>query len=344
MKLTRILPKIMAEITRHPRYQPEIKWSENFWTHNIFRLWEVVFWRRYGPRREITATRYADGTSEQFAHSWEGTFALIEVRLRYFLSWRPSPVRLQIVILRTPEGLQIPIPYLFAIARPDSPGDSTPKSTDPYSYSHTVSGTDTYMLCWNTTNTSATTTSGITYASVALSSRQSDVGVQTGSSRAIYMFSLHAPTTGTNTLEVDLSGAPGAWSKAVSVSYTGVDQSTDFTTVHNSNKTVGTAVSTVSPTVTVNVANSILATNFDAAGSDGTASTNAQEVLDPSDGYHEPIIFENSSLTGQAVGSQSMTITFSISGVVCLIAALAPSGGAAPATIVVPTLLYMGAG
>src|SRR5690349_16076088 len=70
-----ILPAILAILTNHPRYLPKIEWANDSCVHNIFRLYELIFWRRVGIRAELSSY-LKDGRTSYYCHSWESVFAL----------------------------------------------------------------------------------------------------------------------------------------------------------------------------------------------------------------------------------------------------------------------------
>jgi hypothetical protein len=70
--MDRILPNILATFTGK-RYKPTIEFVSGNWTHNLFRLYELIFWRRVGIRCEVTAD--SDGNY---------TFHTIEARVAHF--------------------------------------------------------------------------------------------------------------------------------------------------------------------------------------------------------------------------------------------------------------------
>ncbi len=49
--------KLMSWLTRAPRYRPEAEYKPQLWVYNGFRLYESIFGRRYGVRKE-TASSY----------------------------------------------------------------------------------------------------------------------------------------------------------------------------------------------------------------------------------------------------------------------------------------------
>lgn len=61
-----------------PRYRPTIEWARNNWTHNVFRIFELIFGRKFGIRCEVVA--YSNGDYTFF--TWEARIAHFEGIIR----------------------------------------------------------------------------------------------------------------------------------------------------------------------------------------------------------------------------------------------------------------------
>lgn len=329
MKLSHITPFIFAFLTGHKRqiirYGEDFQWNNSSWTHNTFRVYELIFGRRAGIRREVTAFADDSGYSYQVAHTWEAAIAILEGEVRaVFKFWKYSIPKIYVPVLNTPQGFPIASPYLFAIAR-DTTGDSTPvASGSSYSWNHTCTGSNLYMVCG--TDGVNQTVSNVTYNSIALTQRQVYLSGTGALLKNEYLHSLSAPATGTHSVSVTLGGSINIWSKAISASYSGVDQSTDFSSVHNSAESHANSATTWTSTVTVNVANSFLVLFADLSGVNGTVGTNTSVLLIPVDNYYEPNAYDSTAAVG--TGSQSLVLTSSSANGCLLIAALAPTAAA----------------
>ena len=202
-----ILPTILAVMTGKSRYLPNIKWSDKSWTHNIFRFYELIFWRRHGIRPEIT-TVFDEGVVSHYAHSIEGAFALFESWVRS-LEFKLAPFRIVIPQLVPVQGTISGIsPYLFAIAF-----DATAADNDG-SFNHTCTGTD-LLLNFGIMKVGA----GVTTASYnSVGGTQAVTANNTDDH--CWIFYLINPSTGLNAVSVN--GTPN---RVVVVSYTGVKQS-----------------------------------------------------------------------------------------------------------------------
>src|SRR5205085_12355012 len=86
MNLRYLLLKIMAVVTGAPRYVTDVEWSSKSWTHNVFRLYELSFGRRWGIRPELTSALGIDEKGRETVtyqfHSFEAIVAHIEARIR----------------------------------------------------------------------------------------------------------------------------------------------------------------------------------------------------------------------------------------------------------------------
>lgn len=210
--MRRVLPEILAWLTGHGRYLPDIKWSANSWTHNFFRVYELIFWRRIGIKAEMSCM-VGPGSVTYQAHSFEASCALFEQGVRELFN-RRLPLRVWIPMVVTTEGLPKPAsPYLFAIAL-----DTSLINTDPgtKNMSYTCTGSDRVMVLFCKDGYQGT----FTYNSISLST------VAAYSTKDTCVFYLLAPSTGSNTIAMTTGnpGFPGGW-RYIATSYTGVKQS-----------------------------------------------------------------------------------------------------------------------
>lgn len=122
--MEKILPYILATLTQHDRQKVvagvDFEWSKDSWTHNFFRAFELVFWRRSGIRAETSAVAFknADGTTTTIRayHSLESLLKFFEYKVRSIWNWKLVPVKVYLPVLR-PAGMPtFSSPYLLAIA------------------------------------------------------------------------------------------------------------------------------------------------------------------------------------------------------------------------------------
>lgn len=224
-KLRLLLPLIMVKLTGgQSRYLPDIEWSGKSWVHNIFRVYEMIFFRRYGIRAEMSSACWRDEYGVQrvayWCHSWESVFALAETQIRELLAWRPVRVKVWIPVLQTPQGIPFfASPYLFAIAI-DVGDISSSSSTSPVTYSHTVTGSSPFIsLCGGGQGTTATNSSAASYNSVAATKAIATAG---GTTIESSLWFLGSCATGSNTVSMSFSPLGGLPRIGVSaVSYSG---------------------------------------------------------------------------------------------------------------------------
>lgn len=210
----------------------DFEWSQQSWTHNVFRFYELVFGRTYGPngigdtiRKESSTMWTRDGVYHA-CHSWESVFALVETLVRgFFRSLKPIPIRISIPVLQTPQGFPIfASPYIFAIAL-DATSSAANVNAISTTFAHTNTGSNLYMsyaLSAATTNTNQTV-STITYNAVGATS----IDVQNDNAtnnRITELWYQVGPATGANNVVVTYANQPGSFFNVGVASYSGVSQ------------------------------------------------------------------------------------------------------------------------
>ncbi len=275
------LSNMLATITGKPRYFPEVKWSKNLWTHNVFRVWESLVGRKYGIKPSMFS---ANGV--QYAYSFEAQIALFEVWVRSLFK------KFSFKIVYVPQmqlaGLSRGgyVPYRFAIAL-DTSGQSTNPTT---SYSYTSTGSDLVMVLGLTDDTGANPNPTATYNSVSMTLADE---VQYPGDRWNHLFVLAGPATGSNTIAI---GSTSFRQTAVAT-YTGCNQ-TGQPDSHSATTTVGTpwvqsttvvasncwlvgfvyGTDPLSTTVTPGVLRQTVAASSLYGDSNGTVSTGSQSL------------------------------------------------------------------
>lgn len=214
--IRKILPTILATITGHARYLPEIVWSSNSWVHNIFRVYEMIFWRRYGIRAESAVfpkTIYKNGRKINVdvieIYSFESTLAYTETWIRNCITKGIKfklPYKIYVPILQgnlnngMTMGMKMPSPYLFAIAIDTTVDTTATNSVSSKTQSHTCTGSN--LVLWMGVGCSTSTVSTVTYNSVS-STKAIDVNLQSSWSGAWYNV---APSTGANNVVATCAG------------------------------------------------------------------------------------------------------------------------------------------
>lgn len=233
-----------------PRYRPEITWSY-FWTHNIFRAYEIVFGRKFGIKAEMTSTAYRHKGKMYVTHkawSFEAKVALTETVIRELLQsvseWRMprlvlvpmySPMYQFSNSLKLPSG--IPSPYRFAIAFDATSHSTSPgigSGSSPFSWSHTCTGSNLTLVVGSLGETGI---SAGTYNSVSMTQQGTNQLDSAGNS-ASSMWTLFGPSTGANNITMTFTANSVYF---VAGSYSGTNQSAVDS--HTQNKTTVDATS-----------------------------------------------------------------------------------------------------
>lgn len=317
----------------------DFEWSDQSWVHNIFRVYELIFWRRDGIRCESVTNAFDDGEGsvhvEYKTYTFEATCAYIEtaVRKRLFtvprIVWVPTlaPVMMSNgTIALQPHG------YRFAIAFDNSSeGFTGGGAGTTITYSHTNTGSNLILLVGTGILDSGVTTTGVTYAAVAVTS----IAVATENPTSNALFQKIAPATGANNVVATRSSNSGSGYRSSCASYTGCDQTQAGQQTDTSISTTGTSLPL---DITVGTAGWFVMTAVDGTNGIATSVTNGT-------------IRENSFLTiadSNADVSGATTLTYvgssswvSASGTACVIV---PSGGGVVAKPWKSNLPLMGAG
>lgn len=224
------LATIMATLTQHPRYLPVIEWSSRSWTHNAFRVWELLFGRRIGVRAEMSsAAFFKDGkwTRLYEFHTVEAAIAHFEGAIRNKLNVIPDRVYFPKLATYTPYS-QSPFGILMAVAYDAVSSDAVAHSNA--STSHTCTGSDRYITAGGSGRQAV---SSSTYNSVSLSALGAEAFNSPVRAR---LYGLAGPASGTNTLAMTFGGT---YNVLGGISFTGAGSASGYAT----NTGTGTATS-----------------------------------------------------------------------------------------------------
>lgn len=338
--MERILPKILAVLTRHPREKVKIKWYGKSWTHNIFRFYEMIFWRRTGIANSgMSAGAYLSKgkvTVTYRIHSFEGFCAFVEQCIREGIGnmirkW--ESVRL---ILPEPvyvNGIRLPNPFLFAIAFDTSNQGNAVNTT--FSFTYTVTGSNTAMSA-SMAGGNANTFTSAKYNNVSLSDVQTTIS---GSGNTLHASALAGPATGANSFTTTWGSSTDLRTEVSS--YTGVKQ-TGQPSASSTTTNFASQASPFTQSITTVDDNSWIVWAFLVATA-VTASTNTTVRQQELVAYGVGIADTNSAQT--PAGSKSMTLTYTAGNFVVGGIQMAWSPAAATATaIVTPNLPLIGVG
>lgn len=247
-KLRSILPNALALITGRPRYLPEnMEWAP-LWTSNLFRAFELVFWRAYGPNgigdtirvESSVAAQMIDGVLhvERQFFTFEALVSHAEAVVRaYFkkvfepraeFGFLPQPVFATLVLLGLKlsfsgdmHGLIAPV-IGMAIAY-DNSGTTHPTGSTTATVTFTTSGTDIAVCAGFTANkASIPAVNSITWAGAAMTA--ASLTPQSPPANATvreYIYYKTAAASGSNSLVVTFAATTDETSLNA-VSYTGV--------------------------------------------------------------------------------------------------------------------------
>lgn len=235
--LEKILPQLLAEITRKPRYKVvpgvDFTWAPNLWTHNIFRVLELIFWAGgasevYGDRiyPSIT-TEVNDGIECAQAYTFEASVAVVEVMVRQALKTLRLP-KIRKVYLPQLAFAGMPsmrsyqsVPYVFAIAFDNFTSYDGPGNENTSTFSHTNTGSNLFMVVHTRAVSGTETVTGTTYNAVSMT-KSANLNVGVASNDNISFFYKAGPSSGANNVVVSSSNSNLENHRAAS--YTGASQ------------------------------------------------------------------------------------------------------------------------
>lgn len=315
----------------------DFEWSNNCWTHNVFRRFEMTFGRKFGVRIEMTSG-LVDGVEYHYAHSLEASVALFETWVRG-LEPKWVPVRVWIPVLQTPNGIPVPVsPYLFAIAFDTASTGAYQSAATALTWNHTVSGSNTFMAAGLYHQLANTNINAKTYAGVTLNQAQFNDG-SSGAFATLILYYLVAPTTGTNAFNFTATTTSGEAYMGFGSSFSGAKQTGQ---PDSSNKDyTSSGISTITVNTTVVESDCWLVGIFDCGGADTTMAAGAGTTARyaPAGGYN--VLWGDSNGT-VGTGSQGLTGQrgSGTSGMQGSVLSVAPVAAAATASG--STLLMMG--
>ena len=146
-------------------------------------------------------------------------------------------------------------------------------SNSSSSYSHTVTGSETYLLVYVATGDGTTNAiedvTGVTYNSISMSELATDFE---DTHVNLHLFGLVAPASGSNTVAITLGGTPDGHA-SIAASYTAVNQSTPIGTAANNSGTAQPA------TVAVSSASGELVSAGSVVGNESSGSLGQETVV-----------------------------------------------------------------
>lgn len=300
--MKKILPYILATLTQHDRQLvvpgTDFTWSSNCWTHNVFRVYELVFGRRAGIRWEGTSYLNEDGETVQISGTVENFFAVFEGAVRAYLKSWSLNWRIVYVpqLAGIPMGLQSP--FMFAIAFDVAATfDGGGSAAASFTYSHTCTGSNLTLVSQGYFNAAgAPSVTSVTYNSVALTNGQTFAA----GNQNTFIYYLAAPSTGSNSIL--LTPSKSCLGSFGSTSYTGTSATPAGAGAQNSSPVGGST--TPNTPITTTAANSWV---VDLVELDGTVAAFSATTT----GSGQTSRFDSSAFgpTNQSIAGSSMTTT-----------------------------------
>ena len=316
-----IIPNIIAFFTSSPRYKPTFEWSNISYVHNLFRVYELICWRKYGVRPESSMI-VKDGKVYYAFHTFEALCTHMEAKIRSFKFRNIKiPLKVTVPVFITTEGFPVfQSPYLFAIAYDNSASLRTNGTSGNSTQSFTTAGTNRFMAAGTMTSNNSVSA---TYNGSSLTISDTHTNSNGWELRSHYLVN---PTVGANNFVANFSTGGGQSGWAVS-SYSGCKQSGQ----PDSHATIAqTTTSPITLTTTVVENNSWLwGTVLSLTSGSLSASTGATQRQNlTGNGNNDFGIYDSNGTV--AAGSRSMAVAIggSITNAVGIIMSIAPSVGA----------------
>lgn len=251
--MRKIFTKMMAVITRHDRqYKERLETVDNSIVFNVFRLYEYIFGRRSGIRKE-SETYIVNGIVVNKFYSIEASLIYIESIIRKVV--KDSTLGFKFVPIPIIQFVDVPINLVYkkpifvcAIAY-DNFHDQvigSPEFTKAVSFSFTTAGSDRGMLVGAQVQQASYYTTGFTYNGV--SSTVVDTQKNGTNNEYVGLYYLTNPASGTNTCI--LQATSNSYMYPFTVSFSGVHQ-TSMLNTSAKNQANSVASISVSPTTTV---------------------------------------------------------------------------------------------
>lgn len=287
-KIRSFLCNTLTKITRHPRYQPHIKWDDRLYIANIFRFYEYLFGRREGIRVEVISfLDVIDGKlyAKYELKSFEAHVVHLEVMLRMYLSLIRSfftfpqakldytPIYLTLGFLGMIFSVKTSIHMLplvgLAIAHDADSNSGIQTSSTSYNWSHTCTGSNLCLVTGFAIRPTPVVVSTLTYNSNTLTKIRAD----NNPNRNSELWYILNPSTGANSIAVTLSGATPTNTDGHAVSLSGV---LALDANNGANAASGT---TASVNVTTVAANSWIVDILCTGQDDGVATPGGSQTL-----------------------------------------------------------------
>ncbi len=243
-RLRYILHWIVATVTQHPRDVVELEIYSDAWFATAFRVFEWLCGRWQGIRR-YNSVQYVDGVQYVSFFCLEAVVCYAESLFRQWLKNTFAFAEIKVYYAQTAQGISLPFPYYFAIARDTSTafGGGTGNTVVTYA-NYPMASTSTGVLFFGMygTNGSSDTVTAQAFQGHAMTK----INVRANGYRQTYLFYFFT-ASGTGDIVITFSGDPGG-SDGSGFSYTGCS-----TSAIDSTATLASSGATATFTVTTTV-------------------------------------------------------------------------------------------
>lgn len=269
-----ILPNILALMTGVPRSRmilgEDFHWRVDSITYNLFRVYELIFWRRDGIRPD----RRASISNVHYSYSWENLIATYETIIRETL--KGIMPKFEIVYIPQLQlaglkhmGVQ---PFRFAIAVDNTGNIEASGTTTATISSFTITGSNVILMVSTCNQASgAGNTTGVTANSVAMTKINEALVLPGLADSTVTFWGKLAPTSG-NIVATRTGNADRL--TICATSYTGVSQSVAIGSlvIDSGNSVAGASIT---GTLTTPVANcwTVMGTYVSSGGDTTTAGS-----------------------------------------------------------------------
>lgn len=321
---------ILQFISGKARYKPIITWSDRSWVHNIFRVYELIFGRRFGIRAEISS--YFDGQRAfYYAHSFEGACALLETSIRDLFRFK-LPVRVWIPQLATPGLPKVSLPFMFAIAHDADSKIGAASTTSPATWNHTCTGSNGLLVAMFEVKTTTNTFISGLYNSIAMTHLAGASIVDATNAIAFDYWYKIGPSTGSNAISISFTTGASRRLIGVATSLTGVSaqdaSNTASGTVSGSTPQPSVSVTTVADNCWVIGGTGV---NDNGALSAGGSQTLFNQFNDGTTPFHTIAGSYRGPVTPAGSAAISYTGASNTDSWVAGASSFSPAGGGAPA-------------
>lgn len=364
-----LLPKILAEITGKPRIKVEnLEWDKNLWVANIFRLWELLFWKEGVENRDGTVVHkaqvqaYGYGLKDKYGflshrnmryETLEGKLIHYEAFLKHNFKALFNPKTVYdfkipyalagfavLLFFINPFTLTFTMPMVMGAIAIDTNSTvftKTASAATSLTLTYTSSGSDRYALIYGLDVTSADTSPpnmDATYNSVVTpligQVSRGDTGINSLNG---YIFGKYAQATGSVNVVINRPAGGTHWIEGAVISLTGALQSDTADASEFTQPTSrGTNQSESSSTVTDNDAVFVWLLNDNGGGFTISAGVNSTYLFqgDALGFANGHRVYKSSTFPYTPAGSLTTTWTQNGSGNwFYAFVAIAPAGGAA---------------